>query len=139
MFNHIIIVGRLGFNPSFKETKTGTNMCQIKVAVDNGWGQSKTTDWYNVTVFGKVADACHKLSKGDVVCVSGTLTLRTYDGKDGQKKSSLELTAQDIRFLTPKANKQAQQQQETTISKISYDNSNDSQETPFSVDNDIPF
>lgn len=139
MFNQIVIIGRLGFDPTTKSTKSGTKMCQFKVAVNVGWVQSKTTDWYNVSVFGKLADTCQsRLSKGDLVCACGTLQLRTFDGKDGQKKFSLEITANDVSFLSPKKNSQEQQpaQQSQSADSFSYETSTEEQ---FEIDNNIPF
>ena len=141
MFNHIVIVGRLGFEPSFKTTKTGSSMCKLSVAVNIGWGQNRKTDWYDVFVFGKLADTCkNKLSKGDVVCASGTLSLRTYDAKDGTKRISPELTADDVKFLQIKDSQTGQKaQQPEPIETISYEESNPNDENPFAVDNNIPF
>lgn len=103
MFNKIVIIGRVGSQPKLKATKTGNNMCSFSVAVNSGWGDNKTTDWYNVSVFGKQADSCgNYLSKGSLVCVSGSIQLREYEAKDGQKRMSIELTSDSVTFLNAK-------------------------------------
>lgn len=104
MFNKTVIIGRVGAQPTLKATKTGNSMCSFNVAVGLGWGENKVTNWYSVTVFGKQAKACSEvLTKGSLVCVSGTLQLREYQWKDGQTKSSLDLTADAVSFLETKS------------------------------------
>lgn len=105
MFNKTIIIGRLGCDPVIKTTKSGTSVCTFRIAVNTGWGDSKTTDWYGITVFGKQVEACGKfLSKGSLACVSGSLQLREYESKDGQKRQSLEITADSVTFLNAQTN-----------------------------------
>lgn len=104
MFSKTVIIGRLGHAPSRKDTRNGTPCCSFSVAVDSGWGERKITDWYNVSVFGKTVDFCTQyLNKGSVVCVSGVIHLREYDGRDGQRHASLDLTADTVTNVTPKS------------------------------------
>lgn len=130
MFNQTVIIGRLGTQPALKSTKSNTSMCSFAVAVNVGWGDNKATDWYNVTVFGKTADACAKsLSKGSLVCVAGSLHLHQYEGKDGSKKTSLELTADRVQFLSSTKEKN-QPEPQPAPSQVTED--------PF-VSDDMPF
>lgn len=104
MFNKIVIIGRLGFDPTSHTTKSGSEICALKVAVNTGYGDNKKTDWYNVSVFGKQAASCaQSLSKGSLVCATGSLQTREYETKDGQKRLSLELTADNVTFLDKKS------------------------------------
>lgn len=101
MFNKIIIIGRLGKDPVSRNTKTGNAMCSFTVAVDSGYGDSKKTDWYSVSAFGKTAENCSKFTrKGSLVCVTGALHLGVFEGKDGTQKNNLEITADNVTFLS---------------------------------------
>lgn len=94
MYARTIVVGRVGGEV---KTFTGaTNVAKFSVATDSGFGEKKKTEWYNVTAFGKTADACTKfLSKGKVVVVEGRM--ETSEGKDGKKYVSL--LADRVQFL----------------------------------------
>lgn len=101
MFSKTIIIGRLGHAPSKKDTKTGTPMCTFSVAVDTGYGDRKVTDWFSVLAFGKQAENCLQyLGKGSLVNVTGTVHLHEYDGRDGNRHASLELSADSVTFLS---------------------------------------
>lgn len=139
MFNKIVIVGNVGFVQQLKTTKSGSQMCSFSVAVTTGWGDGKQTDWYNVTVFGKQAESCSKLSKGSLVCVSGTLQLHEYDGKDGQKKARLDITSDSVTFMNHRSNNNGTYQ--NTQSVPQNNPQEEEPENPFidSVDASLPF
>jgi single-strand DNA-binding protein len=108
MFNKTIIVGYVGYPPTVKQTKNGSNMCSFNVAVNIGYGDNKNTNWYKVYVFGKQSEYCSKyLTKGSLVCVSGTLELKEYE-KDGTTKTSPEIVSDSVTCLTK--NKQSSNQ-----------------------------
>lgn len=99
MYAKIIIMGRLGHEPKASTTKSGKDMCKFSVAVDTGYGDSKKTAWYDVTIFGKRAVTCGQyLHKGSVVLVDGELSVDEYKGKDGTPRYSLCITANDVVF-----------------------------------------
>jgi len=90
------IIGRLGRDP--QQRKAGNyDVTVFPVAVD---GRKKDeTVWYQVTVWGKQAEACAKhLEKGKQVFVDGTPSVRTYE-KDGETRANLELSANTVKFL----------------------------------------
>lgn len=101
MLSRITIIGRLGRDPEIKQTKSGSNMCSMSVAVDSGFGNNKTTTWYRVSAFGKNAESSAKyLKKGSLICASGDLAVNEFEGKDGTTKLSLDVTADKIVFLS---------------------------------------
>ena len=109
MFNKIVIIGHLGTAPEEKKTKAGNSICRFTVAVNTGFGENKTTDWYKVSVFGKQAESCLRfLQKGSLVCVTGSIQLREFEAKDGKRRSIMELAADTVTFLTPKNGEPAQ-------------------------------
>ena len=101
MLSRITIIGRLGKDPEIKQTKSGSNMCSMSVAVDSGFGNNKTTTWYRVSAFGKNAESSAKyLKKGSLICASGDLSVNEFEGKNGSTKLSLDITADKIIFLS---------------------------------------
>lgn len=78
----ISIAGTLGRDAEYKQTQGGNELCSFPVAVNTGWGENKTTTWFDVTSWGKgsqkLADI---LRKGSRVAVSGELGTREHNGK----------------------------------------------------------
>lgn len=105
MFQHVIIVGRLGRDPESRFTPQGQQVTTLSVAVDDGYtdgaGQrQERTIWFRVSVWGKQAEACNQyLAKGRMVLIEGKVSARGYADKGGQPAASLELRASNVRFL----------------------------------------
>ena len=96
---NVTVVGALGRDPEVKSTPTGKKVANFSVAVDQGYGDSKKTEWVNIVVWEKLAELTEKyLKKGKVVALSGTLQTRSWD-KDGVKQYRTEVVARDITFL----------------------------------------
>jgi single-strand DNA-binding protein len=107
-FNKIIIVGYLGRDPEMRFTPQGTAVCNFSVATTerrkdrNGEFQDVTT-WFRINVFGKQAETANQyLSKGRQVYIEGRLRQDEYTDREGQKRTTLEVTASDIQFIGPR-------------------------------------
>lgn len=97
MANAVIsIMGRLVADPESRHTTRGTEMVKCRVAVQQGWGEKKSTGWYGVTAFGHsvkfLRDFCRK---GDEVWVTGELEVREVEGDVG-RKMFLDITASNV-------------------------------------------
>ena len=80
-------------------------LCTFTVAVNLRRTQEgqQEADFFRVTAWRQLGENCAKfLSKGRKVCVIGPVSVNTYQGQDGQTRASLEVTAEDMEFLTPK-------------------------------------
>ena len=78
----ICIAGATGRDAEHKTTQSGQELCSFSVAVDDGYGDNKTTMWFDVTRWGKGADSLARiLRKGSKVAVTGDLSTREHDGK----------------------------------------------------------
>ncbi|MCX8073078.1 MAG: single-stranded DNA-binding protein [Candidatus Binatia bacterium] len=105
MVNKVILVGNLGRDPEVRFTPNGQAVARFSVATTEKWrdqqGQlQERTEWHNVVVWGKQAEACGQyLAKGRQVYVEGRLQTRSYDDKDGIKRQVVEVIAQTVRFL----------------------------------------
>lgn len=109
MFNQVMLIGHLGRDPEQRFTNTGTAVTSFSIAVTEKWtgadGQrQEQTTWVKVTAWKKLAElSAQYLKKGSLCLVVGKLeSPGAYIGKDGQAMASNEVTAREIKFLTPK-------------------------------------
>src|SRR5262245_12242478 len=104
-FNKLTIVGYLGRDPELRYTPQGTAVCNFSVATTekrkNARGeQEEHTIWFRVTAWGRQAEvAAEYLAKGRQVYVEGRLRLEEYTDREGNPRTSAEVTASDIHFL----------------------------------------
>lgn len=104
MANLAIVSGHLGQNPELRHTKTGKPVCSFTVATSDKWTDDagerrEQTEWHRIVVWGPQAEACAKyLGKGSSVYVEGKMTTRSFDDKDGAKRSVTEITAAKVEF-----------------------------------------
>jgi single-strand DNA-binding protein len=112
--NRVFLVGNLGHEPEVRATGSGTPVLTLSVATterfkDAGGNRKERTDWHRVVAWNDLATNCGKyLKKGDRVLVEGRLQGREYE-KDGEKRTSVEVIARNIQFLTFKKGTQAGQ------------------------------
>lgn len=99
--NSFAFSGRLGRDPETRYTASGTAMWKARVANDVGSGQRKATNWISVTVFGKQAEVLggFTLAKGSRIGVTGELRINEYTTKNGEKRTDVEVNAQQVTLL----------------------------------------
>jgi single-strand DNA-binding protein len=108
MLNKIMLIGNLGRDPDMNVTGDGTPFTRFSLAVNrrtkNAQGEKgEETEWFNVVAWRNLAELCSAyLHKGSKVYIEGRLTQRKYSGKDGVERTTVEVVASDIEFLTPK-------------------------------------
>ena len=105
MYQKLIIIGNLGREPEMRFTPNGDPVTTFSVATSRKYGEKDETTWFRVSVWGKQAESCNTyLSKGSKVLVEGRLKAEpnVYQRKDGTWASSYEVTAETVRFLSPK-------------------------------------
>lgn len=119
-YARIEVIGRLGRDPELKQATTGTTVLKFSVAVDVGWSDRKTTQWWTVTVFGKRGESLHKiLAKGREVLAAGEPQFREYESREGGKKFAMEIIAQDVVLVgsRPKTDDQPREERQPEPSK----------------------
>ena len=95
--NKLVVIGRLGRDPESRDVAE-TTVCNFTMAVDGRKDDPPT--WFRVAAWGKLGEVCQRyLSKGRQACVVGPVSVREYDGRDGEKRFSLEVTAREVEFL----------------------------------------
>lgn len=116
MYHTLIIVGNVGRDPEMRYTPSGQPVTSFSVATSRQYTGSngqivKETIWFRVSTWGKLAETCNTyLKKGTKVLIEGTLkpdpatgNPRTFQRQDGTTGASYEVTANTVRFLTPRA------------------------------------
>ena len=99
----VMIIGNLGADPEMRYTPSGRPVTQFNVAVNQSTKNQQTnewveaTDWFRVSVWGDRAErAAESLRKGNKVFIEGRFKTREFEGRDGQKRTSLEITADSL-------------------------------------------
>jgi len=99
----VMIIGNLGADPEMRYTPSGRPVTQFNVAVNQSTKNQQTgewieeTDWFRVSIWGDRAErAAETFRKGNKVFVEGRFKTREFEGRDGQKRMSLEITADSL-------------------------------------------
>jgi single-strand DNA-binding protein len=105
--NHVSMIGRLTKIPDIRQTNTGKNVCSFTLAVNRRYKDAQgnaAADFFSVQAWEKLAELCARyLDKGSKVFISGELRNRSYEAKDGSKRTVTEIIANEVEFLSPKA------------------------------------
>jgi single-strand DNA-binding protein len=110
-FSKVMIIGNLGRDPEMRYTPNGRPLTEFSVAVTHRGRDAQSgewadlgTDWFRVTVWGDRAErTAEEFRKGNRVFVEGRFRTREYDAKDGTKRTSLEITADNVIALERKS------------------------------------
>lgn len=102
MLNKIILMGRLTRDPELRRTQSGTAVASFSLAVDrdfkNGDGD-KETDFIDIVAWRNTAEFVSKyFTKGRMAVVEGRLQIRDWTDKDGHKRRSAEVVAENVYF-----------------------------------------
>ena len=93
--------------PDVKQTTSGKTVCSLTIAVNRRYKDAQgnaTADFFSVQAWEKLAELCARyLDKGSKVFISGELRNRSYEAKDGSKRTVTEIIANEVEFLSPKA------------------------------------
>lgn len=105
MVNKVILIGRLGADPEVKYLSSGTTVANFRIATSetrtNRSGEkTTTTEWHRIVAFGRLAEICGEyLNKGKQVYIEGRLRTRSWEDKDGNRKSTTEIVASQMKML----------------------------------------
>ena len=103
MLNHIVVMGRLTRDPELRRTGTGTAVASFTVAVDRDFGKSengeKETDFIDCVAWRQTGEFVSKyFTKGRMAVVSGRLQIRNWTDKEGNKRRTAEVVADNVYF-----------------------------------------
>lgn len=114
MLNHIVIMGRLTRDPELRRTGSGLAVASFCVAVDRDFPNKETgekeTDFINCVAWRQTGEFVSKyFQKGSLIVVSGRLQMRNWTDKDGNKRVSAEIVADNVYFGGSKKDNQGEQ------------------------------
>ena len=103
MLNHVTIMGRLTRDPELRRTGTGIAVASFTVAVDRDFsgrdGGEKETDFIDCVAWRQTGEFVSKyFTKGSMIVVSGRLQIRSWNDKDGNKRRTAEIVADNVYF-----------------------------------------
>ena len=106
MLNYIVIMGRLTRDPELRRTASGVAVASFTLAVDrdfSGKDGEKETDFISCVAWRQTGEFVSKyFTKGRMACVSGSLQMRDWTDKDGNKRRSAEIVAANVYFADSK-------------------------------------
>ena len=110
--NKVMVIGNLTRDPELRTTRSGTSVCSFTIAVNRNYTDAngeRQADFIGIQTWRGLAESCAQyLGKGRKVAVSGSLQSRTYDDKDGNKRTVLEVVADEVEFLSERKQDAAQ-------------------------------
>jgi single-strand DNA-binding protein len=105
-FNKIILQGNLTADPEVKATPTGVSVCRFGIAVQRRYKNESgaaETDFIDCVAWRSTADFLGKyFTKGTPILVCGSLQMRKWEDKEGNKRISAEVIADEVTFTAPK-------------------------------------
>lgn len=108
--NKVFLIGRLTADAELRTTTSGKSVTTFSLAINDGFGEKQKAYFFNVVVWGKGAEAVANYThKGSKVAVTGKLTSRSYDDKNGNKRTAIEVVADmmgGVEFLDSKNSNQ---------------------------------
>ena len=108
--NKITLIGNLTHDPEVRSTPSGVTVCTFTIAVNRRFANQngeRQTDFFRINAWRQLGDTCARyLAKGRKVAVIGELQARTYEAADGTTRMSLDVSADEVEFLTPRNNEE---------------------------------
>lgn len=106
MLNVVAIMGRLVADPELRTTQQGTNVCTFRIACERSYtpkGQQRQADFVDIVAWGKTAEfICKFFQKGSMIAIDGSIQTRQYQDKQGNKRTAVEVVANNISFAGAK-------------------------------------
>lgn len=104
--NKIFLIGNLTKDPELSETSSGISVCKFSIAVNRRFSSQngeQQTDFFNVTAWRGLAENVAKYCrKGNKVAIVGSVQIRNVEDNSGQRRTYVDIVADDVEFLTPK-------------------------------------
>ena len=131
MINKAILMGRLTRDPVIRHTDSGKAVCNFTVAIENGYGEEKSTDFISCVAWNKTAEFVDKyFAKGRMIIVVGRIRTRTWEDRDGKKNYVTEVVASEVAF--------GESKKDAATNSAGHTAAGDDF-TPIDSDDDLPF
>lgn len=107
MLNSVVLMGRLVADPELKTTSTGVNVTSFSIAVDRDYarqGEARQADFINIVAWRSTADFITKyFRKGQMIAIQGSIQTRSYEDRNGNKRTAFEVIADKVNFCGSKS------------------------------------
>ena len=103
--NRVILIGNLTRDPELRYTPNGATVANFGIAVNRRWTNKQgervdSADFFNIVCWGKLAElVSQNITKGTPVAIDGRLQYRAWETSEGQKRSTVEVVAENVQFL----------------------------------------
>jgi len=122
-FNKVIMVGRTTRVPEVKMTAGLTKVANFTLAVDNGYGETQKTDFFNCVAFGKTAETIAAyVRKGDLILVEGRLEIDKWTDREGVNRERTKIVVSKFTFLETK---KSREEREEDVGEVEEENFED--------------
>ena len=116
--NRVFLIGNLTKDPEVSIVSNDLTNCKFSIAVTRRYG-AKETDYFSVVCWRGMAENCGKyLRKGSKVGVCGSIQTKTYETSDGSKRYTVEVVADEVQFLSTRAESEINELPEASSSNL---------------------
>ncbi len=106
MLNCAVLMGRLVADPELKTTASGVSVTSFRIAVDRAYqkqGEERQADFIDIVAWRQTAEfVCRYFRKGSMIAVQGSIQTRSYEDKQGNKRTAVEVVADNVSFCGSK-------------------------------------
>ncbi|MDO8885598.1 single-stranded DNA-binding protein [Candidatus Oleimmundimicrobium sp.] len=138
--NRVILIGNLTRDPELRSTPSGASVTNFGIAVNRHWTNKQgerveSVDFFNIVCWGKLAElVSQNITKGTPVAIDGRLQYRAWETSEGQKRSTVEVIAENVQFLG-----RASSQAKDKDFEPDFTSDAGTENADVSLDEDIPF
>lgn len=101
MLNRAILMGRLVADPELRQTPNGVSVCSFRIAVDRNYSRDRErqTDFIDIVAWRQTAEFVSRyFAKGKMIIIEGSIQTRNYEDKNGNKRTAVEVVADNVQF-----------------------------------------
>lgn len=117
--NKVVLIGRMVKDPEVKKTQSDLSVCSFRIAVDRKFKDqsgNRQTDFLDVVAWRQLADIIGKyFHKGSRIGITGSLQSRSFEDQSGNKRTVIEVLAEDVDILDPKQKQEEKPEAEETL------------------------
>lgn len=133
--NKVILIGHLTATPELKSTPGGVRVTSFSIGVTRKYskaGEQTQTDFINIVAWRSTAEFVTKyFTKGQAICICGSIQTRSYTADDGSKRTVTEIVADEVSFVEKKASTSAPTPQSEAGTAATWTEVADDEELPF--------
>lgn len=105
MLNRAILMGRLAADPELRQTPSGISVTSFRIAVNRTYDRD-LTDWIDIVAWRQTAEfICKYFQNGSMIAVEGSIQTRNYEDRNGNRRTAVEVVADQVHFAESKAEK----------------------------------